>query len=135
MVWDRVHTVNGYYDRPRLGIADVDGVPHIYQAEFDHSSDDYGDTYLVSPVDESPLALVLEDWEIWLRRHSAFKRGAVSVESHPSLPPDRERHEVLKIAIGDRLRVDRARAKYLKARFATSPDKGGTIVEWRTVGS
>jgi len=66
MAWDRVHTVNGYYDGPRLGIADVDGVPHIYEAEFDHSSDEYGDTYFVSPVDESLLALVLEDWEIWV---------------------------------------------------------------------
>ena len=83
MVWDRVYTVNEYYDGPRLGIADVDGVPHIYQAEFDHSSDDYGDTFFVSPVDESLLVLVLEDWEIWLRWHSAFKRGEASVESHP----------------------------------------------------
>ena len=132
MVRDRVYTVNDYYDGPRLGIADVDGVPHIYEAEFDDSSDEYGDTYFVSPVDESLLALVLEDWEIWLRWDSAFKRGAVSVESHPALPQDRERHEALKIAIGNRLRVDRAHAKYLKARFETSRHDGGTIVEWRT---
>ena len=92
MAWDRVHTVNEYYDGPRLGIADVDGVPHIYEAEFDHSSDEYGNTYFVSPVDESLLALVLEDWEIWLRWDLAFKRGDVSVESHPALPQDRERH-------------------------------------------
>ena len=132
MVRDRVYTVNDYYDGPRLGIADVDGVPHIYEAEFDDSSDEYGDTYFVSPVDESLLALVLEDWEIWLRWDSAFKRGAVSVESHPALPQDRERHEALKIAIGNRLRVDRAHAKYLKARFETSRHDGGAIVEWRT---
>src|SRR5258708_30762489 len=132
MVRDRVYTVNDYYDGPRLGIADVDGVPHISEAELDDSWDEYGDTYFVSPVDESLLALVLEDWEIWLRWDSAFKRGAVSVESHPALPQDRERHEALKIAIGDRLRVDRVHAKYLKARFETSPHHGGTIVEWRT---
>jgi hypothetical protein len=132
MAWDRVHTVNDYHDGPRLGIADVDGVPHIYEAEFDHSSDEYSDTYFVSPVDESLLALVLEDWEIWLRWDSAFKRGEVSIESHPALPEDRQRHEVLKIAIGDRLKVDRAQAGYMKARFGTSPRNGGTIVEWRT---
>ena len=131
MAWDRVHTVNDYYDGPRLGIADVDGVPHIYEAEFDHSSDDYGDTYFVSPVDEELLALALEDWEIWFRWDSALKRGDVSVESHPALPQDRKRHEALKIAIGDRLRVDRAHAKYVKAHFDTSPN-GETIVEWQT---
>ena len=132
MAWDRVYTVNDYYDGPRLGIADVDGVPHIYEAEFDHSSDEYGDTFFVSPVDEGLFALVLEDWEIWLRWNSAFKRGDVSVESHPALPGDRERHEVLRIAIGDRLRVDRTQATYMKARFGTSPHDGSTIVEWRS---
>jgi hypothetical protein len=70
-----VYTVNDYYDGPRLGIADVDGVPHIYEAEFDHSSDEYGDTYFVSPVDESLLALVLEDWEIWLRVGVGLQTG------------------------------------------------------------
>ena len=131
MAWDRVYTVNDYYDGPRLGIADVDGVPNVYEAEFDHSTEEYGDTFFVSPVDEGLLALVLEDWEIWLRWNSAFKRGEVTVESHPALPEDRQRHEALKIAIGDRLRVDRAQAKYMRARFETSPLDGGTTVEWR----
>jgi hypothetical protein len=124
--------VNDYYDGPRLGIADVNGVPHIYEAEFDHSSEKYGDTYFVSPVDESLLALVLEDWQIFLRWSSALKRGEVSVKSHPALPEDRERHETLKIDIGDRLKVDRAQAKFMKARFGTSPHDGGTLVEWCT---
>ena len=128
MAWDRVYTINDYYDGPRLGIADVDGVPHIYEAEFDYSSDEYGDAYFVSAIDEGLFALVLEDWEIWLRWDSAFKRGEVSVQSHPALPEDRERHEILKIAIGDRLRVDRAQSRYMKARFGAS--NGETIVEW-----
>jgi hypothetical protein len=133
MSWDRVHTVHDYYDGPRLGIADVDGVPHIYEAEFDHSSDDYGDTYFVSPVDESLLALILEDWKVWLRWNSAFKRGEVSIESHPALPEDRARQEALKIAIGDRLKVDRAQARYVKAKFSASPQDGGATVEWCAV--
>lgn len=131
MGWDRVHTMNDYYDGPRRGIADVDGVPHIHEAEFDHSSDDYGDTYFASPVDEDLLAAVMEDWEIWLRWDAAFKRGEATIETHPALPQDRERHEALKIAIGDRLRVDHAHAKYLKARFGTSSGDRGTIVERR----
>lgn len=55
MAWDRVYTINDYYDGPRLGIADVDGVPHIYEAEFDYSSDEYGDAYFVSAIDEGLL--------------------------------------------------------------------------------
>jgi hypothetical protein len=128
---DCVYTVNDYYDGPRLGVAEVDGVPHIYEAEFDHSSDEYGDTYFASPIDENLMALVLEDWEIWLRWQSAFQVGEASIETHPALPQDRERHEALKAAIGDRLRVDRKQAKYLKARFASAPN-GSLLVEWHS---
>lgn len=38
MSTDCVLTINEYYDGLRLG-------PHIYEAEFDHSTDEYGDTY------------------------------------------------------------------------------------------
>jgi hypothetical protein len=61
---DRVLTINDYYDGPRLGVAEFRGVAHIYESEFDHSSDDYGDTYVVSPIEPELLALVLEDWAI-----------------------------------------------------------------------
>jgi len=47
---DRVLTVNEYYDGPRLGVAQPNGVPYIYEAEFDHSTDEYGDTYFLSPI-------------------------------------------------------------------------------------
>jgi hypothetical protein len=77
--------------------ADVDGVPHIYEAECDYSSDEHGDTYFISPADESLLALVLEDCGIWLRLDSAFKLNKVSIESHPALPQDRERQRSLNI--------------------------------------
>lgn len=134
MAWERVYTVNNFYDGPRLGVADVDGVPHIYEAEFDHNLDEYGDTFLVSPVDQDLLALVLEDWEIWLRWNAAFKRGDASVGSHPALPEDRERHGVLKASIGDRLKIDRERARYMKARFESASRGGSMMVEWRGGG-
>ena len=64
-----------------------------------------------------------------LSTESGQVQGDVSIESHPALPQDRERHEALKIAIGDRLMVDHANAKYMKAHFETSHD-GDTIVVW-----
>ena len=92
---DRVYTINDYFDGPRLGIADVDGVPLIYEAEFDHSSDEYGDTYFASPVDGNLMALVLEDWEVWLRCQSAYQAAKASIETHTALPQDHERHQAL----------------------------------------
>lgn len=129
MSTDRVLTVNDYYDGPRLGIAEFNGAPHIYEAEFDHSADEYGDTYFLSPIEPKLLALVLEDWEIWLRWQAAHKRGEVGLDSHPALPADRERHEVLKALIGDQLKTDPANRVYCKASFSTSA-RGVLAVQW-----
>jgi hypothetical protein len=131
---DRILTVNNYYDGPRLGIAEFRGVPHIYEAEFDHSVDEYGDTYYVSPVNPELLALVLEDWKIWLRWEAAYKKGGVALESHPALPAERQRHEELKSAIGDRLRSDPENRSYFRAKLTHSERSEpwqGMYVEWQ----
>lgn len=133
MSWDRVLTINDYCDRPRLGIAEVGGVPHLYEAEFDHSTDEYDDTYFLSPIDENLLALVLEDWTIWLRWHAAHQRDEVPLETHPALPAERERHETIKAAIGDRLKADPKSSKRFKAEFHNLRVGGawiGTEVRW-----
>ena len=130
---DRVLTINDYYDGPRLGIAEMNGVPHIYEAEFDHNTEEYGDTYFLSPVEQELLALVLEDWQIWLRWEAALKRGEISVEAHPALPSERSRHEELKAAIGNRLKSDPTNRTYMKGKFSTAPietEWKGMLVEW-----
>jgi len=114
---DRILTVHDYYDGPRLGIAEWNGVPHIYEAEFDHSTDEYGDTYFLSPVDPSLLGLVMEDWGIWLRWEAARKRNEVAAEPHGILAVDAERSAVVKAAIGDRLKSDPLNRSRLRARF------------------
>lgn len=136
MKQDRVFTINDYYDGPRLGIAEVDGLPHIYEAEFDHSSDEYGDTYFVSPIDAELMSLVLEDWEIFLRWDAARRRGEATLETHPALPADRLRHKVLSAAVGDRLRTDPTNRRYFRAIFHHTQrvgDWSGTTVEWLSV--
>ncbi|WP_157615501.1 hypothetical protein [Rhizobacter sp. Root404] len=130
---DRVLTINDYFDGPRLGIAEVAGIPHIYEAEFDHSSEDYGDTYFVSPVDADLLSLVLEDWEIFSRWNAARLLGDVDVDTHPALPNDRLRHEEVRVAVGNRLRTEPSNRRYFKARFQHAQRIGdwiGTTVAW-----
>jgi hypothetical protein len=125
---DRVLTVNDYYDGPRLGIAELDGAPHIYEAEFDHSADEYGDTYFLSPAEPELVASVLEDWEIWLRWQAAYKRGEVPHETHPALPAERERHEQLKNLIADRLKSNPDNRRHFKAAFTNAA--GVMYVRW-----
>lgn len=119
---DRVLTIQDYYDGPRLGIAEWNGVPHIYEAEFDHSGDAYGDTYFLSPVDPHLLELVMEDWDIWLRWQAARERNEVAAEPWGILAVDVERSAVIKAVIGDRLKSDPLQRSRLRAMFNSGTD-------------
>ena len=69
--YQRVHTVTKYYDGPREGIADFDGRPHAYEAQFDEETDEYTDIFLLSPVPTRLFELAVESWSIWGRKSSA----------------------------------------------------------------
>ena len=56
MSWERVHTVNDFYDGPRLGVADYLGKPHIYQSEFSEAEDDYNDRFWLMPIEQKLFA-------------------------------------------------------------------------------
>ena len=116
-VWDQVYTINKYYDGPELGVADYLGKPHIYERQFDGGRDDYSSRFLLSPIDPDLLSLVLEDWEIWLRWESAYRRGKTPHKTHPALPEERQRHDELATLIGDRLKVDPEHGFSKWARF------------------
>jgi hypothetical protein len=131
---DRVLTINDYYDGPRLGVAELHGLPYIYEAEFDHNTDEHGDTFFLSPIEQDLLELVMEDWAIWCRWHEAHRKDEVPLETHPALPTERARHEELRVLIGDRLRSDPANRRRYIGSFSTPPEcRGmwnGTLVQW-----
>jgi len=131
VAWERVYTVNNFWDRPRLGIADVSGRPHIFESLFDVLHDDYRDFYFVSPIDTELFVLALEDWEIWNRWCEAFDRGETSRETHPALPEDRSRHDEIVRLIGPRLKADPTKSKKLKDAFRNlRRGWSGVEVEW-----
>jgi hypothetical protein len=132
MRWERVYTVNGFYDGPRLGVADYNGRPHIYESEFSEVEDDYSGLYRLSEVEPAPLALILEDWEIWLRWEADFKQGKVGLETHPALPHKNQRSTELKQLIGDRLRADPQSPIVKRAEFRHRDNE--TEVHWSDPG-
>jgi hypothetical protein len=117
VAWERVYTINDFWDHPRRGVANVSGHPHIYESPFNKDKDDFEDFYLVSPIEPDLLALVLEDWDIWNRWSEAFDRGETSRETHPALPPDRARHDELTNLIGTRFKTDPANCRKMKPAF------------------
>ena len=98
---DEVITTNHFHDVPRLGVAQLNGVPHIYEAIFDENSDEYSNNYYLSPIDDQKLAAILEDWAIWQRWQAAFNAKQTTLETHPALPADLKRHNELVKVIGE----------------------------------
>jgi hypothetical protein len=95
--WDTVLTVIDWWDGPIEGLANVDGRAHHFRVTWDDAADEY-DHRLVElrPVDEATRALMLEDWEIWLRWSLAYRRDETTRETHPALPADRARNDELR---------------------------------------
>jgi|SRR5438067_10799486 hypothetical protein len=90
--FERVHMLTDYYDGPRQGIADFNGAPHLYESFWDESQEEFSEVHELRPVDAETFRLALEDWDIWMRWEDAFYAGQTTIDTHPALPPDRERH-------------------------------------------
>ena len=80
---EKVHVENEWYDGPRAGIADVGGVPHRFQSQFDEAEDEYVGTFLVWPIDAVTLSLEIEQWQIFVAWNDLYESGASDVKAHP----------------------------------------------------
>jgi hypothetical protein len=132
-----VHTVTDYYDGPRCGIADFHGRPHAYKSLWDDSEDDWSDAIQLQPIDDETFQLAMEDWEIWTRWRRAFDAGQTTIETHPALPVDRERHDHIAAILKPRLHIEPGRAIRARGRFSVrTPTESGSgsggqwVVQW-----
>jgi hypothetical protein len=129
---EAVYTVTDYYDGPRRGVADFHGMPHAYESLFDDSEDEGDGTFLLRPLDPPTLALVVEDWELFLRWRRAFDEGRTTLDTHPALPADRPRHDEIKPILDERLRIVPATTLRAKGHFAVV--EGEWKVSWSVDG-
>lgn len=65
--FEPVHVELDWYDGPRHGLADVDGVPHYFRAVHDYAHvDEPDDEYFVWPASDTALAWEREQWTIFV---------------------------------------------------------------------
>jgi hypothetical protein len=84
-VAESVYAESEWWDGLRGGIADVDGVPHRFQPNFDDSADGWLDTFTMFPVDPSVLALEQEQWRRFVAWKTLCRRwlGLRGAQGHP----------------------------------------------------
>jgi hypothetical protein len=104
--FEEVFTVTDYYDGPRQGVANYQGLPHFYDCFFSEHARDYSNLYRLTPVSHEAFQLALEDWAIWERWERAFHAGETNRDTHPALPEDRDRHLVIKSTLDEQLKTD-----------------------------
>ena len=135
MSMDRIYTVDDYYDGPVCGVATLDGEPHYYECIFDEKNDEYSKNYRLSPISESTLQLVQEQWGIWLRWNEAFNEGKVEASTHPALPEDEKRNtEIEALTSKDKAICDN-NYSVMHAKFIVPKDPGWAsswFVEWQS---
>lgn len=133
--YEPVHVELDWYDGPRGGLADVDGVPHYFRAVDDGGRDD---EYFVWPVSESVTALEREQWGIFVQWNTRYEAGAADVGSHPGHGGVDARFDELQ-ALLEPHRQTPAGARRLTAEWGPTdapryhPDGVGYMVRWASV--
>lgn len=80
---EKVYVENEWYDGPRSGVAEINGVPHRFKSLFDEEADEYLDTFLVWPIENELLELEIEQWNLFVQWNSLYESGKLDVDSHP----------------------------------------------------
>jgi hypothetical protein len=79
-----VYVENEWYDGPRAGVADINGVPHRFKLLFDEEADQYLGTFLVWPIEQRVLDQETEQWRIFVEWNASYEAGEATTESHPA---------------------------------------------------
>ena len=114
MIWD-------YWDGPRSGVAMYAGQPHFYRCEWDEAAHDYGDTFILVPIDQETFSLAKEQWSIWRQWEAAFHNGEVAASTHPGLEGSNPRYAELQRDIEGRLDLQPRDRDRKRATFRVQP--------------
>ncbi len=138
--FEHVHIELDWYDGPRSGLADVDGIPHYFQAVHDYGRPDEPDgEYLVWPANSTALALEREQWAIFVDWNTRYETGTATVDSHPGHGGINARYDQLTALLAPHRAVP-PRARRLAAEWRWQPNNRTTryhldgpdyLVRWR----
>jgi hypothetical protein len=98
---DKVYVENAWYDGPRQGIADFNGKPHRFIANFDELTG-YKDTFRLYPIQSEELQLEIEQWSIFVEWNRKYENGEVQVDTHPGHGNINQRYDEIETILKDK---------------------------------
>ena len=123
--FERVHTIDDWYDGPRLGAADYYGVPHWYRSMYLDSDewDPLENRFELFPLTADVLEWVVEDHHLRKRWEaaatSADRNGSLDTDDVLGvLVEDQPRHAELRARIEAHLAGARPRAIIVRGEFS-----------------
>ena len=96
---EMVYVENEWYDGPRAGIADINGLPHRFKSLFDEKEDEYLGTFLVWPIEKQAADLEIEQWKIFVEWNLLYEAGKASLDSHPGHGGRSKRWDELEVVL------------------------------------
>ncbi len=115
---DKVYVENEWYDGPRKGVADFNGVPHRFIAKFNNEKG-YLDSFNIFPISEDELQLEIEQWNIYVDWNKKFEAGQVNKDSHPGYPGMNKRWEEIEKLLKLKRGIIPSNAVLVSAAFET----------------
>lgn len=138
--FERVHVELDWYDGPRGGLADVEGVAHYFQAVHSYSRGEPDDEYFVWPASETTLAMEREAWTIFVDWNARYETGAATTDTHPAIEGANARYDELTALLAP-CRAEPNDARRLVAEWRPSgravryhTDGPDYVVRWRSNG-
>ena len=98
---EKVYIENDWYDGPRKGIADFNGIPHRFISNFDDVQDQ-DDSFCLFPVSAQELALEIEQWNIFVEWNKLYESGKVNTDSHPGQGHINQRWDEIEKILSDK---------------------------------
>ena len=140
--FERVYVELDWYDGPRGGLADVNSVPHYFQAVHDSSHPDApDDVYHVWPATGDVVDLEREQWAIFVAWNSRYEAGTAATDTHPALGGIDARYDELTDLLTRHRAVPpgarRLAAEWRQAERATRYHADGPdyLVRWHAITS
>jgi hypothetical protein len=81
LLFERLHYVDRYYDGPRDGLADCNGVPYFFACPFDEEADDYCDYFILGRAPDGSLQLASALMEIRRTWQSQIEGGLITIDT------------------------------------------------------